>query len=168
MNSMNQSVIRHFTSTGFVIHKNCLLLHWHGKVKAWLPPGGHIEKNEDPCQTLKREILEETGLEVEIVNFDLNLGFKYPEQLPAPFTILVEDIEDRETGKHQHIDMIYFCRPITSETGLQALKPGWIWVEKKDLDNGVPLKNDQGDLDTPPEDVLILASHAFEAVNLSM
>ena len=42
------TTVRHFTATGFVVDSGRLLLHWHPKVKAWLPPGGHIEENEDP------------------------------------------------------------------------------------------------------------------------
>jgi len=52
---------RHFTATGFVVHDGCVLLHWHPKVKAWLPPGGHIDENEDPVQAVLREVWEESG-----------------------------------------------------------------------------------------------------------
>jgi len=166
MNSMDKTFIRHFTSTGFVINNNSLLLHWHSKVKAWLPPGGHIERNEDPTEALLREVLEETGLVVEILQTGHNLGFEYPKQIPSPFTILIEDINDNEIGSHQHIDMIYFCTPTRQEDIFTDLNPGWLWVAKEDLDKGLCLKNHKGDLDTPPEDVLILASHAFKAVNL--
>ena len=55
------SNIRHFTATGFVVDSNAILLHWHPKVLAWLPPGGHIENNEDPVEAILREVLEETG-----------------------------------------------------------------------------------------------------------
>ena len=60
---------RHFTSTVFVVDlsKKAILLHWHEKVSAWLPPGGHIEADEDPVQTAKREVLEETGLKINII-----------------------------------------------------------------------------------------------------
>ena len=33
---------RHFTATAFVVCGDSVALHWHQKVKAWLPPGGHI------------------------------------------------------------------------------------------------------------------------------
>ena len=48
---------KHFTSTAFVLHpiEDKVLLHWHSKVKAWLPPGGHIENNETPVEAVKRE-----------------------------------------------------------------------------------------------------------------
>lgn len=32
----------------------------------WSLPGGHIEADEDPAETARREVLEETGLAVEI------------------------------------------------------------------------------------------------------
>ena len=51
------ALVRHFTSTGFVIQDGATLLHWHAKVKAWLPPGGHIMNNEDPVQAVLREVL---------------------------------------------------------------------------------------------------------------
>ena len=61
------AVTRHFTATGFVVHRGRVALHWHPKVKAWLPPGGHIDANEDPVQAVLREIEEETGLEAVVV-----------------------------------------------------------------------------------------------------
>jgi len=167
MNSMDNTFIRHFTSTGFVVNNKSLLLHWHSKVKAWLPPGGHIEQNEDPVEALIREVLEETGLAVQIVQTGQSLDFKYPKQIPSPFTILIENINDNSIGKHQHIDMIYFCILTDDQDGFADLNPGWFWVEKEHLDKGLPLKNHEGALEPPPEDVLILASHAFKAVNLN-
>ena len=166
MKLIDQVHVRHFTSTGFVINNNSLLLHWHSKVQSWLPPGGHIEPNEDPVQALKREVLEESGLEVDIIQTQQQFPFKYPKQIPSPFTILIEDINDNKIGKHQHIDLIYFCMLTPGQGVSEELNPGRIWVTKAHLAKGLPLKNDKGDYDPPPEDVLILASHAFEAVNL--
>ena len=34
----------------------------------WGPPGGRLHSNEDPHQGLKREVLEETGLEIRILD----------------------------------------------------------------------------------------------------
>ena len=61
------TAVRHFTATGFVVHEGATLLHWHAKVKMWLPPGGHIEANEDPVQAVLREVEEETGVKAEVV-----------------------------------------------------------------------------------------------------
>ena len=60
-------MIRHFTATGFVINGDATLLHWHRRVQAWLPPGGHVEPDEDPVQAVLREVKEETGLDVQII-----------------------------------------------------------------------------------------------------
>ena len=59
---------RHFTATGYVVIDNSILLHFHPKVKMWLPPGGHIELNEDPNQAVIREVYEETSIEVELIS----------------------------------------------------------------------------------------------------
>ena len=63
---------KHFTSTAFVLHpiEDKVLLHWHSKVKAWLPPGGHIENNETPVEAVKRETFEETGIHIKLYNFN--------------------------------------------------------------------------------------------------
>ena len=59
---------RHFTATGFVCFEGLVALHWHSKVKAWLPPGGHIMNNEDPEQAVIREIKEELDIIIDIEN----------------------------------------------------------------------------------------------------
>ena len=60
-------VLRHFTVAVFVVHDGCVLLHFHRKLGKWLPPGGHVEDNELPDDAALREVLEETGLEAQIV-----------------------------------------------------------------------------------------------------
>ena len=154
------SVARHFTATGFVVHDDHVALHWHPKVEAWLPPGGHINENEDPVQAVLREIEEEAGLEAEVVSAGPSLELEYPSQVPPPFTIMVEDIHDPVEGYHQHIDMIYFCRL----TGPADIRDGWRWVSRATLEAGAPLAREGGKRDVPPEDVRVLARHAFEAV----
>ena len=52
---------RHFTVSGFVSQAGKTALHWH-RLGLWLPPGGHIEADEDPIQAVLREVQEETGL----------------------------------------------------------------------------------------------------------
>ena len=153
--------VRHFTATGFVVHNDHVALHWHPKVQAWLPPGGHIEENEDPVQAVLREIEEETGLRAEVVSHERPWELDYPSQVPAPFTIMVEDIPDPEQGPHQHIDMIYMCRPLGP---VGPLNDGWLWVSKAQLADGTPLERGDGAPVPPPEDVRVLGVHAFEFV----
>ena len=159
---MKNSLIRHFTATAFVIHRNSVALHWHPKIDAWLPPGGHIEPNEDPVQTVLREVYEETGLLVSVVPTSPIIDLAYPKQVLPPFTIEIEDINDPVEGPHQHIDMIYICRPINYEP---IVNNAWLWVSRDEVNNSTPLDPGTGENIPPPKDVLILAKHAFNVVD---
>ncbi len=143
---------RHFTATGYVTHRGRALLHWHPKVKAMLPPGGHIEVGEDPVTAVLREILEETGLSAEVMPREMPVDFGYPRQIPPPETIMVEDIDDPVAGPHEHVDMIYFCRLKEGE-GTEGLRSGWVWVSEETLAEGEAVSLDDGVEVTPPEDV---------------
>ena len=159
---MTQDIVRHFTATGFVVHNGHVALHWHSKVKAWLPPGGHIEDNEDPVQAVVREIREESGLEAVVVQTSPVIELDYPQQVLPPYTIEVEDIDDPVHGYHQHIDMIYFCRgPKT----LNLLKEGWFLVNQHQLTNNESLVNNLGQLAPIPDDVRLLG---LQAINMAM
>ena len=119
------SVVRHFTATAYVVHDGRVALHWHPKVKAWLPPGGHIEENEDPVQAVLRETEEETGLKTVVVPTGPAIDLSYPVLVQPPLTIMVEDIHDPVDGYHQHIDMIYVSRPVGTPG---PLNDEWVWV----------------------------------------
>ena len=92
---------------------------------------GFVEVSESAEETVKREVLEESGLEVDIIQTQQQFPFKYPKQIPSPFTILIEDINDNKIGKHQHIDLIYFCMLTPGQGVSVELNPGWIWVTKE-------------------------------------
>ena len=154
------AITRHFTSTGYIVSKGRVLLHWHPKVKAFLPPGGHVEINEDPVQAVLREVKEETGLLVEIINSELPIKSSYPAQISPPITIMIEDITDADGSIHQHIDFIYFCRPITDV----ILDEGWIWVTERQITDRVPLKVSENLVVPPPEDVRSLSLRALSLV----
>lgn len=59
----------HLVSYFMVIdqHTNQLLLVDHKKAQHWLPPGGHVELNEHPKETVKREAREELGIEADFL-----------------------------------------------------------------------------------------------------
>ena len=123
---------RHFTVTGYVVHEGRTLLHRHRKLAMWLPPGGHIEPDEDPVQAVLREVREETGLDVALLLQPHPVdGFAVPGQLAAPVTILVEDID--EPGRpHQHIDLIYFTTPIGTAPAVDHVV--WRWASAAELE----------------------------------
>lgn len=98
---------REFTVAVFVVHQGRVLLHRHGKLEMWLPPGGHIEPNELPDEAAVREVEEETGVRVELLG-ERALDIEYPYQLVRPLGVQLEDI----APGHQHIDLVYFARPL--------------------------------------------------------
>ena len=152
--------VRHFTSSAYVVYQEKVLLHWHKKVMEYLPPGGHVEPNEDPVGAALREVMEETGLEVDIFNGPATRDFKftYPKSIHSPEIILIEDIDDPEEGFHQHLDFIYISTP----KSLENLKEGWTWFSKLNLKKG--LTSESGKLLMPPEDVIELGCYAIDFV----
>ena len=152
-------MIRHFTSTVFVVHDNKIALHWHDKVKMWLPPGGHVEKNEDPVQTAIRECNEEMGIDIFIHSESkYNFSEKKLSSIFPPETILLETVEDIKIGSHEHIDFIYFGYPKLTNF---RLNPKWFWVDSYALINKVELQNQFGDYFAPPDDVMVLGLEAI-------
>ena len=97
---------RHFTVAVFVLWEGKVLLHLHRKLGMWLPPGGHIERDELPDEAAVREVFEETGVEVELVG-ERREDVDDPVQLHRPAGVQLENIGPG----HQHIDLIYFARP---------------------------------------------------------
>jgi 8-oxo-dGTP pyrophosphatase MutT (NUDIX family) len=102
-------ITRHFTATTFVIRDGKVLLHLHPKQQLWLPPGGHVERDELPHEAAVREVEEETGLRVRLHSESAAAGMAREMEcavVPQPAFILVEDINPF----HQHIDFVYFAR----------------------------------------------------------
>ena len=122
------------------------------------PLGAHLP---DPVQAVRREILEEAGLDVEVVPTTPGLDLRYPEQVQPPYTIMVEDIDDPADGFHQHIDLIYFCRSVSSP---ESLRRGWLWVPRRELEARTPLAVAVGELAAPPDDVRVLGMQAIDVV----
>lgn len=155
---------RHFTATAFVVREDATLLHWHKRLGQWMPPGGHIEPDELPTEAALREVREETGFVCEIVSTSPYLRFSYPEQLPAPYTVLLEDIPGPDEP-HKHIDLIYFVSPLEDATHDHVDDPTLRWVTTADLRENAPMDvAGCGVTAAIPEDVRQLALVAIDTV----
>jgi 8-oxo-dGTP pyrophosphatase MutT (NUDIX family) len=129
--SVPSEVTRHFTATTYVVRDGKVLLHLHRRQKIWLPPGGHIERDELPEDAARREIEEETGLrlrlhsEFEAERLSEEMG---ADVVPQPAFILVEDINPF----HQHIDFTYFA--LAPEGVEPEEESGFSWFAPSELD----------------------------------
>ena len=128
---------RHFTATMFVVHDGETVLHEHERLGLWLPPGGHLDRDELPHEAALREAEEETGLEVSLWQEPTGTESPTAVPLPMPAQLLLEDINISPDGVgHQHIDFIYFGRatdrqlaPATGEVDSDR----WSWFSADEL-----------------------------------
>lgn len=125
-----------FTASALIIHKNRILLLHHKKLDTWLQPGGHIELNEDPEETLWREIKDETGLTKNhltiiepLVNRPRTSDSK---QLPLPFDMNVFNYGDHPT--HKHIDICYLLISDTDQIKVSSESNDIKWFTESELD----------------------------------
>ncbi len=159
---------RHFTVTGFVSQDGRTALHWH-RLGRWLPPGGHVEPNEDPYQAVLREVREETGLDVAVLETGPHFGYLHPARLPAPAAMALYDLQhgDRSLPEHhQHIDLIYFTLPFASDAAAAAASDDqdWLWVDEATLRDNPVLTDERSGHSAPvPDDVRELAFAAIAA-----
>ena len=155
---------RHHTATAYIVSADRTLLLWHAKLGMWLPPGGHLEPNEDPVQAALREALEESGLVVAVIAPPELLACPGPAILPPPAVILVEDIVRSDQAFHQHIDYVYFTRA-PARIDFEAPIPHGIhrWVLAEALRDAFSLAAPDGTLVPVAEDVRLLGIRAIAA-----
>ena len=119
-----------WTVSVFVVFESRVLLVDHKQLKKWLPLGGHIEPGEDPEQAAHREILEESGLSIELVGERPPDGFEGTRPLVAPAYLDVHHI----SGEHHHLGMIYFARATSAVVELAVEEHNDIrWFAGRDL-----------------------------------
>jgi ADP-ribose pyrophosphatase YjhB (NUDIX family) len=145
MNFPRHDIPSHFTASGVVIHDGHILLVNHKRIGAWVPPGGHVEEKELPEETVVREILEETGIEVEIISEVMpktNSADAFFLRRPL-FVQAVVAVERGET--FYHVDLSYLCRPLRTgaDNGLPSPRHNAEtkearWVKLSEI-NSVPL-----------------------------
>jgi 8-oxo-dGTP pyrophosphatase MutT (NUDIX family) len=128
---------RHFVATVYVVNGGATALHEHEKLEMWLPPGGHLDRDELPHEAALREVGEELGLAVDLVTPRGALHSETARSLPQPQHFLLEDIDvyNGDVG-HQHVDFVYYgraqSRDIDPEPG-EAPADAWEWLTPQQL-----------------------------------
>lgn len=109
---LRPKIPQHFTASAVVINHGYVLLVYHQRIGGWVQPGGHIEPFEMPQEAAVREVLEETGVEVEIVcdsappTEDVDAFFLQPP-------LCMHAVRAFEEGSDvYHLDLIYLCKPL--------------------------------------------------------
>ncbi len=135
-------------ATVFIFSDNKLLLVRHKKLGLWLPVGGHIEENETPDDTIKREAKEETNLEIEILNqSDMPPAGNVTGELATPFYVNVHNV-----GDHEHCSFFYVARALNpEEIKINNELTDCRWFSRAELDE-----------DIVPVDVRNQAGRAFK------
>jgi 8-oxo-dGTP pyrophosphatase MutT (NUDIX family) len=128
---------RHFVATVYVVNDGATALHRHDKLDMWLPPGGHVERDELPHVTARREVAEELGLDVDLAAPEGDIVSPTVESMPRPQHFLLEDIDVYEGAVgHQHADFVYYgrvgSRDVSPARGEQPADD-WEWFAPADL-----------------------------------
>lgn len=118
----------HFTASAFIVvpHEEAILLVFHGKLKKWLQPGGHLDPSDaDVFAAARREVLEETGVTLPAaggVLFDLDVH-RIPER---PFE-----------RAHEHFDVrtLWISNREELRAGSDALDVRWHALGELELEN---------------------------------
>lgn len=136
------------TVSAFIIHeeREALLLHRHRKLGILLQPGGHVELNEHPWQTMAHELTEETGYELhqlEVLQTVPIIQGLVETAHPIPLAYRTHDFPVAP-AKHFHTDAAFGF--VTHEDPLGKPDEGesqelyWMTAEELELvpDDGIP------------------------------
>ena len=94
-----------FVISVFIVRRGRVLLVHHKTYDEWLPIGGHIELDEDPEEALWREVREECGLKIKLIQTRPSIAHPGVKPIPAPVYMDVH-----KTGStHRHIAFVYFA-----------------------------------------------------------
>lgn len=121
-----------FVVNAFVVYQDRVLLINHKKLNMWLPVGGHIELDEDPEEAVRREVKEESGLQIKILGSKpaLKEAGLHTKSLFVPSYMDIHDYDDN----HRHIAFHYFAVTQTDKVKLAKGEHNSIrWFKQSEL-----------------------------------
>lgn len=143
----------------YIVNEGSVLLRFHDKYKFWGTCGGHIDPGQDVNEAALREVLEEAGLEVELIGpptwskQDTNKN----KDLVPPIFVNRHKINDH----HDHSGFVFVARADSREIKPHADEDQSVkfkWVDKLELEK----MHRSGELE---DDVYRYALTALELVN---
>lgn len=137
-----------FTVEVFVVCRGKVLLRKHDKYGIWLSVGGHIELDEDPNEAALREVKEEVGLDVVLVD---SREFKEEGERFRELISPVGLNRNRISETHEHVTLIYFAKSVSDVVIPEKTSDVWRWCEEKDID----------ELEEIPADIVYYAKRAL-------
>ena len=120
-----------FTVEVFIVHKDKVLLRKHDKYGIWLSVGGHIELDEDPVQAALREVKEEVGLDIELID---SRGYTQAEKDFRELIPPVSMNRHRVSDTHEHVTLVYFARSTSDKVTPEKPTDQWKWCAVEDID----------------------------------
>lgn len=120
----------------FIVNEGAVLLRLHDKYNMWSGTGGHIDPNEDPNEAVKREAMEEAGLDITLVD-PHNFEKKDSEQnweLVAPMFLNRHHINEH----HDHSCLVFAATSDTREINPHEDEDQNVefrWATKEDLED---------------------------------
>lgn len=148
-----------FTTEVFIVHKDKVLLRKHDKLGIWLSIGGHVELEDDPVETAHKEVMEEVGLKIKLIDADRNRTHLFSDGtqalLPPRFLN-----RHRINDTHEHVCMVYFATTdnpnvvIPDDSHETVHEDDWGWFTAEEIQ----------ELDDCPENVRYYSLVALEEV----
>ncbi len=125
------SVDRTYSASAYIVFEKKVLLVFNKKLNLWLCPGGHLLPNEFPHIGVKREVREETGLEIQLFPVDCETDIDGATLLPQPNHL----IRYKMWPGHEVINFTYFAKPASTELHPSEKEIAQAkWLSKEELD----------------------------------
>jgi ADP-ribose pyrophosphatase YjhB (NUDIX family) len=119
----------HLTASVFIIDDNKVLLLKQERSNFWLLPGGHVEDNELPHEAAVREVFEETGLHIELLqNSDEKARTSIVTPLPLPHHMKLLPCRDKKD-----LDFVFTAKIVGGKLKINSESKQAKWFTKEEI-----------------------------------